>query len=96
MSKIKSQEEFLEELKSDPQRLKEWLRKIMGPSRRELAGEEHERVWTLLQMLEPYRVTNNQRFITEKFQLGAKYYNVTHGIYDYPVIEEVEIDELEE
>ena len=69
--------------------IKEMLRRVLGPSRRQLEGKEYDQVWMLLQVLEPIRESNNQRTWTSEYILNGKRYDVTHGIEDTPIIEEV-------
>jgi hypothetical protein len=62
-----------------PEELKAFLRKIMGPSRRTLEGQERENVWLMIQLIdEPTSASNNQRTITEVYHLNQKVYHVTY------------------
>ena len=83
---------FTDELVKDPIRLKEFLRKIQGPPRRELKDKEYDQIWLLLQMLEPTRESNNQRTWTSEYALNGKQYHVTYGLEENPIIEEVDND----
>lgn len=67
----------------------ELVKKIMGPPRRELEGKEYDQIWLLLQMLEPVKMSNNQRTWTDEYELNSKRYNVTYGLEDKPIIEEI-------
>lgn len=71
---------------------KAWIRKVMGPPKRQLVGEERERVWLLLQITTPVRESNNQRFWYEEYLIGNRRYNVTYGLEDNPIIEVYEDD----
>ena len=62
---------------------------VMGPPRRELEGDDHKHMWLILQFLAPVESSNNQRTITDVYEHAGKTYHVTHGIYDYPLIEEI-------
>jgi hypothetical protein len=65
-----------------------WIRKIMGPPKRILLGEEHDKVWLMLQMAEPVRETNNQRSFCVEYNLGGKMYDVHYLPGEEPFIEE--------
>ena len=69
-----------------------FIRKVMGPPRRRLEGKELEHVWLLINMSTPVRESNNQRTMTEEFEIGGKRYDVHYGLEDDPVVEEVEVD----
>ena len=56
---------------------------------RTLMGEEREHVQTLLGLLKPFAVSNNQRTITEEYHLNNLVYHVTYGLEDEPIIEEI-------
>lgn len=70
-----------------------FLRRLAGPPRRELAGKEYDHIWTLLQLLEPVAESNNQRTWTSEYRLNNVRYDVTYGIAEIPVIEEVGVNE---
>jgi hypothetical protein len=74
------------------QEAKDFIRKVMGPPRRTLEGKERENIWLLLSLLEPVRQSNNQRTWTDEYHLNGKKYDVTYGLEDNPVIDELEID----
>ena len=87
---IKRMREYSEELCKDPIRLKEFMRKVMGPPRRTLEGQEKDNVWLMIQLIdEPTSASNNQRTITEVYHLNQKEYHVTYFDGD-----EFEIDEM--
>lgn len=67
------------------------LKKIIGPSRRELEGEEYDHTWLILQFLDPVQISNNQRSITEVYEHAGFTYNVHYfTANEDPVIEEIE------
>lgn len=69
---------------------RKYLRKILGPDTRELEGEEHDHTWLILQFMEPFDSSNNQRTCTDKYKIGDIEYHVHFGIYkDRPMIEVV-------
>lgn len=65
------------------------LKKLLGLHSRELKGKEYEQVWMLLQLIKPYAESNNQRSWTDSYKLNGKEYDVTYGITETPIIEEV-------
>ena len=87
--KLTDMQKWGEELRKDPIRLKAFLRKIMGPPRRELGEEERKEVWFLLQLMEPVSSSNNQRTMTDVYHMGGRTYHVHFGLYNYPMIEEI-------
>lgn len=64
-----------------------WLKRML--SRKELKDKEYDHVWTLLQLVEPVSSSNNQRTWTDEYELNGKRYNVTYGLEDKPIIEEI-------
>ncbi len=68
------------------------LREIMGPPRRELKGEEYKHTWLILKFIDPVKSSNNQRTFTDVYEHAGKTYHVTYGVYDLPLIEEVELN----
>lgn len=74
------------------QEARDFIRKVMGPPQRTLEGKEREQIWLLLSLLSPIRQSNNQRTWTDEYELNGKKYNVTYGLEDEPVIDEIEID----
>jgi hypothetical protein len=73
-----------------PEELKAFLRKVTGPPRRTLEGQEKENVWLMIQLIdEPTSASNNQRTITEVYHLNQKEYHVTYFDGD-----DFEIDEM--
>ncbi len=66
---------------------KAWIRKIMGPPKRQLMGKELENIQFLMDMCEPVRSTNNQRSVTDEYLIGGRRYDVTYGIEDDPIVE---------
>jgi len=67
--------------------LPSWLKKML--STKELKGQEYDHIWTLLQLIEPVNSSNNQRTWTDEYELNGKRYNVTYGLEDTPIIEEI-------
>ena len=70
-----------------PEEARAWIRKVMGPPKRQLEGKEREHAWLLIRMSTPVRESNNQRFWYEEYLIGGKRYNVTYGLEDDPIVE---------
>lgn len=69
-----------------------FIRKIMGPPRRTLIGQERDHMLTIFALIEPVRTTNNQRSFTDEYVHAGKMYDV-HYFDDETVVEEVLEDE---
>jgi hypothetical protein len=68
----------------------EILKKVIGPSRRELKGEEYDHTWLILNLLDPVEISNNQRSITEVYHQNGKIFHVHYfTMNESPMIEEV-------
>ncbi len=73
-----------------PEEARAWIRRVMGPPRRVLEGNERENIWLMIQLRnEPDEFSNNQRSITEVYRLNQREYHVHYGIEDNPIIEEI-------
>ena len=69
-----------------------FLRKIGMKQRRTLEGVEREHMLTLLALIEPANISNNQRTFTETYFHAGKEYELTWGFSDEgpePIVEEV-------
>ena len=87
---LQQMRDYSEELCKDPVRLKAFLRAVQGPPRRTLEGQEKDNVWLMIQLIdEPVSSSNNQRTITEVYNLNQKEYHVTYFDGDH-----FEIDEM--
>jgi hypothetical protein len=61
---------------------------IVRPNERTLELQEKADMWLILQFLEPYQSTNNQRFITEHYKYGDEEYQVTFfDADDFEIVE---------
>lgn len=61
---------------------------IVRPNERTLEGQEKDDMWLILQFLEAYKTTNNQRFITKYYKYGDNNYQVTFfDQYEYDIVE---------
>lgn len=74
---------------ANPAKLREWIRQVHGPDRRELEGEEAEQMLIVLKLIGHYTDTNNQRTHTYFYNHNDKEYRVTYGLGDDPLVEEV-------
>jgi hypothetical protein len=78
-----------------PEEAKAFLRKVMGPNRKRLEGQERENVWLMILMQEePTSFSNNQHSITEVYIVNQREYHVTYMIEDEPIIEEILPDDI--
>lgn len=71
-----------------PEEARAFIRKVMGPPKRKLEGDEHDKVWLMLQMTEPVKETNNQHSWTAEYNIGGKVYDVHYFPDEDPYIEE--------
>jgi hypothetical protein len=85
---LKKIQEFAEQLRADPVRLKAFMRKVMGPDTVELKGKEKDDIMLLLKMIEPFEESNNQRAWTDKYMIGETEYHVTYW-EDETVVERI-------
>lgn len=60
----------------------EFLKSIGMKNRRVLEGDEREHILTLLALLDPVDVSNNQRTFTETYHHAGKEYELTWGFGD--------------
>lgn len=81
-------------LNMTPEQARAFIRKIMGPPKRQLEGGEREHAWLLIKMSTPVRESNNQRFWTEEYVIGGRRYDVTYGVEDIPIVEVYEEDSV--
>lgn len=75
-----------------PEQARAFIRKIMGPPKRVLEGDEREHMLTVFSLLEPVRQSNNQRSFTDEFEHAGKTYYV-HYFENEVEVEEVLPDE---
>lgn len=77
-------------MEEDPAYAKEFMRKVMGPPRRELEGQERENVWLMIMLQdEPDESSNNQHSITEVYRFNQREYHVHYFSRETPIIEEI-------
>ena len=65
--------------------------KVMSKFGRELTGDEYNKAYTMLCLLEPNSMSNNQRSWTNTYHVGELQYDMTFGIFDKPIISVKEI-----
>ena len=88
---------YSEELRADPVRLKAFMREVIGPPIVTLEGKEREQTILLLQMLEPFKESNNQHSWTSYYMIGETEYHVTYfPDHDEPIIDKVLLDDDDE
>ena len=74
---------------------KAFLRRVMGPDRKMLEGQERENVWLMILMQEePTSFSNNQHSITEVYMINQREYHVTYFRNEEPIIEEILPDDI--
>jgi len=72
-----------------------FIRKIMGPPRKTLEGQERENVWLMIMLQEePDQVSNNQHSITEVYKINQREYHVHYFPNEDPIIEEMLDDNM--
>lgn len=71
-----------------------FIRKVMGPTRRILEGNEREHMLTVFSLVEPINVSNNQRSFTEEYEHAGKKYDV-HYFEDETIVEEILPDDFQ-
>jgi hypothetical protein len=77
-----------------PEEARAFIRRVMGPPKRQLEGQEREHAWLLIKMSSPVCESNNQRFITEEYLISGRRYDVTYGVEDEPIVEIYEEDNI--
>lgn len=81
--------------KMTPEEATAWIRKVMGPPRRTLEGQERENVWLMIMLQdEPDESSNNQHSITEVYRINQKEYHVHYFSGEQPEIEEILNDNM--
>jgi hypothetical protein len=72
-----------------------FIRKIMGPPRRTLIGQERDHMLTIFALIEPISSSNNQRSWTDVYEHAGKTYHV-HFFEDETEIEEIMTDDFQQ
>ncbi len=72
-----------------PDEARAFLRRVLGPPKRHIEGEEYKHMMLILSLKTPICSSNNQRFWTDEYEHNGRIYEVTYGIEDKPYLEEV-------
>lgn len=72
---------------------KAFLRKVLGPPHRTLAGKDKDQILLLIAMIEPFKATNNQHSFTEYYMIGETEYHVTSFPDSDVIVDEMLKDE---
>ena len=70
-----------------------FIRKVMGPERRNIEGVEKEHLLTVFKLIEPVSSSNNQRSFTDIYEHAGKEYHV-HYFDDDIIVEELLKDDI--
>lgn len=62
-----------------PAEARAWIRKVMGPPKRTVEGQEKEHLLTVFQLTGPVDSSNNQRFWTDVYFHADREYHHTTG-----------------
>lgn len=76
-----------------PEESRAFIRKIMGPPKRVLEGNERDHMLTIFSLIEPIRQSNNQRSFTDEYVHADKMYDVTY-FEDETIVEEYLPDDI--
>jgi hypothetical protein len=72
-----------------PEEAQAFLRRVMGPPKRRIEGEEYKHLMLILNLKTPIGSSNNQRFWTDEYEHNSRIYHITYGFLDDPYLEEV-------
>lgn len=92
MKECISQQKFIDSLLADPEKLKHFIRSVMGAPKRTLEGKEKNDVILLLALTNPYETSNNQHSYTEYYMIGGTEYHVTTFPDSEVIVEEIELE----
>lgn len=73
---------------------KAFIRRVMGPPKRILEGQEKENMMTIFRLIDPVETTNNQSSFTDEYHHADKVYYV-HYFGDEIEVEEVLSDDIQ-
>ena len=74
---LKQIKAYTDKLSKDPVRLKAFMRKVMGPPRRTLEGEERNNILLILSFKDAISESNNQHTWTTVYEHAGKEYHIT-------------------
>lgn len=86
MSEIDDLKAFVERLKADPIRSRDFLKKLLGNDTREVVGEEYDELQLIFRLLEPVHSSNNQRTWTDVYEQNGRTYEITGGNPGFPPV----------
>lgn len=97
MAKQLDMRKWHEEMRQDPERLRKFLREVMGPPHRTLEGKKREEIWFSLKYMQPISESNNQHSWTQVFKMNENEYHVTTfpESNDIPIIDEYPPEEID-
>jgi len=72
-------QEAADRISNDPVKLKEFMRKVMGPKQRIIEGQEREHLLMVFGLTDPTEESNNQRSWTSVYEHAGKTYHLTLG-----------------
>ena len=82
-----------EKLRNDPEKLKQFMTGLgLYKKRRVIDGDEREQVLTMLRLIGPGELTDNQHIWTESWRVGNIEYNI-HSGKNFEELEEVTKDD---
>lgn len=72
-----------------PEEARAWIRAVVGLPKRQLLGDEYKHMMMVLSLKDPICSSNNQRFWTDEYEHDGRRYDITYGVEDEPILEEV-------
>lgn len=72
-----------------PEEAQAFLRRVMGPPKRRLEGDEYRHMMMILSLKDPICSSNNQRFWTNEYEHNGRHYEITYVVEDAPLLYEV-------
>jgi hypothetical protein len=76
-------------LNMTPEEARAFIRKVMGPPKRQLEGDEYQHMMMVLSLKEPVSSSNNQRFWTDDYEHNGRKYEITYGVENNPLLYEI-------
>lgn len=72
-----------------PEEAQAFIRRVLGPPKRQLLGDEYKHMMMVLSLKDPICSSNNQRFWTDEYEHDGRRYDITYGVEDEPILEEI-------
>lgn len=72
-----------------PEEAQAFIRRVLGPPKRKLEGDEYKHMMMVLGFKDPGSSSNNQRFWTDEYEHDGRHYEITYGVEDIPILEEI-------